>query len=61
MLLSIAMIVKNEEKFLPKTLNALLPILNTIKSELIILDTGSEDNTISIAKQFTDNVYSVPW
>lgn len=61
MLLSIAMIVKNEEKFLRKTLNALLPLLNAIKSELVILDTGSEDDTISIAKQFTDNVYSVPW
>lgn len=61
MLLSIVMMVKNEEKFLEKTLIALQPLMNEIESELIILDTGSEDSTVSIAKKFTKNVYFEKW
>ena len=51
MLLSIVMIVKNEEKYLDKTLFALNALKKNINSELIILDTGSTDNTVNIAKK----------
>ncbi|MGL5750856.1 MAG: glycosyltransferase, partial [Paraclostridium sp.] len=61
MLLSIVMMVKNEEKFLYKTLDALKPLMNKIDSELIVLDTGSNDNTVEIAKQFTEKVYFKEW
>lgn len=61
MVLSIGMIVKNEEKYLEKCLTALQPILNEIDSELIIADTGSTDNTVEIARKFTDNVYYFEW
>lgn len=61
MLLSIGLIVKNEEKYLEQCLTALQPILNSIDSELIIADTGSTDNTVEIAKKFTDNVYYFEW
>ena len=50
MLLSIGMIVKNEEKYLRDCLEGLKPILEQVESELIICDTGSEDTTIEIAK-----------
>ena len=50
MLLSIGMIVKNEEKFLDRCLAAIKPILDNIDSELIIADTGSTDNTVEIAQ-----------
>ena len=62
--LSICMIVKNEEANLQRCLDSFLPIIQmkddkTLKplTELIILDTGSTDRTINIAKKFTDKVY----
>ncbi len=61
MLLSIVMMVKNEEKYLNKTLTALQPLMKEINSELIILDTGSTDKSIDIAKKFTDKVYFKQW
>lgn len=61
MVLSIGMIVKNEEKYLEKCLTALKPILENVDSELIIADTGSTDRTVEIAKKFTDNVFHFEW
>lgn len=61
MLLTIGMIVKNEEKYLERCLNGIKPILEQIDSELIIADTGSTDRTVEIARQFTDNVFYFEW
>ena len=61
MLLTIGMIVKNEEKYLEQCLSGLKPILENVDSELIIADTGSTDRTVEIAKQFTDNVFYFEW
>ncbi|MGN1415246.1 MAG: glycosyltransferase [Oscillospiraceae bacterium] len=61
MVLSIGMIVKNEEKYLERCLSALVPILENVDSELIIADTGSTDNTVEIAKKFTDKVCYFEW
>lgn len=61
MLLSIGMMVKNESKHLEECLDSLQPILNSIDSELIIVDTGSEDNTVEIAKKYTDKVHFHKW
>lgn len=61
MKLSIGMIVKDEEENLRKCLEAMRPILQQIDSELIIADTGSTDATISIAKEYTENVFHFPW
>ncbi|MCL2633241.1 MAG: glycosyltransferase family 2 protein [Oscillospiraceae bacterium] len=59
--LSISMIVKNEEKYLGKCLSAITPLLNAVPSELIIVDTGSTDKTVEIAKKFTDKVFDFEW
>lgn len=61
MLLSIGMIVKNEEKYLEQCLAAMKPLFEKVDSELIIADTGSTDRTVDIAKKFTDNVYHFEW
>ncbi|MCL1989051.1 MAG: glycosyltransferase [Firmicutes bacterium] len=61
MLLSIGMIMKNEERFLRDCLTAIKPVLDNVDSELIICDTGSTDNSIAIAKEFTDNVFEIGW
>jgi len=55
--ISVCMIVKNEESILNKCLES----INGIYDELIILDTGSNDNTINIAKKFTDSIYKSKW
>ncbi len=55
--ISLCMITKDEEKILEKCLN---PIKNMV-DEIIIVDTGSKDNTKEIAKRFTDNIYYSKW
>lgn len=61
MILSIAMIVRDEQKYLEKTLKALKPLMDKIESELIIVDTGSVDKTVEIAKKYTENLYFKEW
>lgn len=53
--------VKNESKHLEAVLKSIVPIQEKIRSEIIVLDTGSTDNSIEIAKQYTDKVYSHKW
>jgi glycosyltransferase involved in cell wall biosynthesis/SAM-dependent methyltransferase len=60
-LLTIGMMVKNEEKHLEDCLEALNLIREELDTELIIVDTGSDDNTVEIAKEFTDKVYFHKW
>lgn len=61
MLLSVAIIAKNEEKNIERCLSALQNLNNRIDYEIVVVDTGSNDNTINIAKRFTDKVYEHPW
>ena len=55
--ISCCMIVKNEEEFLEQCLNSIKDYVD----EIIIVDTGSTDSTIDIAKRFTDKVYFHLW
>jgi glycosyltransferase involved in cell wall biosynthesis len=59
--LSVGMIVKNEEENLPSCLEALKPLLDAVKSELVIVDTGSADSTVEIAKKYTDKIFHFDW
>lgn len=56
-MISLCMIVKNEEKNLSKCLNAVKSKVN----EIIIVDTGSTDKTKDIAKKYTDKVFDYTW
>lgn len=51
--LSVTMIVRNESKIIETCLNSVKDA-----DEIIICDTGSEDDTIEIAKKYTDKVYT---
>lgn len=56
-MITICMIVKNEEENLEKCLNA----INNYNFEFVIVDTGSSDNTKMVAKKYTDYVYDYKW
>jgi Glycosyltransferases involved in cell wall biogenesis len=51
------MIVKNEERFLPLCLDSVKDYVD----EMIIVDTGSSDGTVEIAKSYNAKVYHHPW
>lgn len=55
--LSVSMIVKNESEVLARCLDS----IQEIADEIIIVDTGSTDDTIDIAKKYTDKVYTFQW
>lgn len=55
--ISLCMIVKNEEHVLER---CLLSVQNKVH-EIIIVDTGSTDSTIQIAKKFTNKIFSFNW
>jgi tetratricopeptide (TPR) repeat protein len=57
MRLSLVMIVRDEEEMLPRTLEAIKPAVD----EIIIVDTGSTDSTIEIAKSFGATVIEREW
>lgn len=60
-LLSIGLIVKNEEKKLRRCLDSLQPLMEAVSSELIIVDTGSHDDTVAIAREYTEQVIEYEW
>lgn len=59
--LSIGMIVKNEENKLEKCLQALQPLRDALSCELVIADTGSTDSTRAIAERYADVVFDFVW
>lgn len=56
-MISVCMIVKNEEDNLRKSLEA----IKKYDFEIIVVDTGSTDNTVEIAKDYTDKVFYYEW
>ncbi len=55
--LSICMMIKNEERNLKRCLSS----LKGIADELIVVDTGSDDSSVSIAESFGAKVYHHPF
>jgi glycosyltransferase involved in cell wall biosynthesis len=54
---SLTMIVKNEESNLPSCLTS----VDGLFDEIVIVDTGSTDRTIEIARSFGARVFDFPW
>ena len=55
--ISVCMIVKNEEEILARCLDS----LKDIYDELIVVDTGSTDETKAVAQKYTRQVYDFTW
>ena len=56
-ILSACLIVKNEEQRLPQCLESLL----SLADEIIVVDTGSLDRTVAIAKKYQARVFHFAW
>lgn len=55
--LSVCIIVKNEEKKLRRALQS----IKNFDLEAVVVDTGSTDKTVEVAREYTDQVYYFPW
>jgi len=55
--LSLCMIVKNEEQHIVKCLKSVRDVVD----EMIVVDTGSTDKTIDLARVFGAKVFDFPW
>lgn len=56
-LLTVSMIVKNEERFLPECLAS----VKDLADEIVVVDTGSTDRTVEIAKSFGARLIEIEW
>ncbi len=55
-MLSVIVITKNESVHIQRCLESVV-----WADEIIVLDSGSDDNTVTICRQFTDKVYETDW
>lgn len=55
--ISLCMIVRDAAKNLALCLDS----VKNVVDEIVIVDTGSKDNTVAIAKKYTDKVYFFKW
>ena len=55
--ISLCMIVKNEENVIDRCLNCVKDVVD----EMIIVDTGSTDNTIAKAESLGAKIYNFQW
>ena len=57
MTLSVCLIVKDEQQTIARCLNCAAKFAD----EIVVVDTGSSDNTVAEVKKFTDKVYFFKW
>jgi glycosyltransferase involved in cell wall biosynthesis len=59
--LSVVIITHNEEANLGRTLESVKPLVSDGRGEIIVVDSGSTDRTIEIAKSFGAKVFVEEW
>src|SRR5438270_3433356 len=59
--LSVVIITLNEEANLGRTLASVSELVRQTNGEIIVVDSGSTDRTVEIAKSFGAKVFVEPW
>ena len=59
--LSVVLITQDEEGNLPRTLESVMPLVRDGRGEIIVVDSGSTDRTVEIARSYGAKVFSEPW
>ena len=59
--LTISILASNRRETLPKTLKSIKPILDNVSSELIVTDTGCDDELLGVIKGYTDKLIEFAW
>ena len=61
MILSVVIITHNEEANIGRTLGSVQPLIANNNGEIIVVDSGSTDRTVEIAKSFGARVFLEEW
>ncbi len=61
MTLSVVLITENEQANLARTLASVLPLVGQGRGEIIVVDSGSTDRTLEIARSFGAKTFTEPW
>jgi len=59
--ISVVLITQDEEANLPHTLESVTPLVRDGRGEIIVVDSGSADRTVEIAKSFGAKIFIEPW
>jgi glycosyltransferase involved in cell wall biosynthesis len=59
--ISAALITLNEETNLPRTLESVMPLVRDGQGEIIVVDSGSTDRTLEIARSYDAKIFVEAW
>lgn len=59
--ISICIIAKNEEKHMEAFLSSIHEHMRNYPHEIVLVDTGSTDKTVAIARKYTDKIFFFEW
>ena len=57
--LTISLLVSDRRDTLKRCLDSIVPLLNAVDSELIIVFTGKDQETLEIARQYTSHIIQI--